>query len=85
MKVISLHDIAPVTVCANDVLSVIYAQDVYDEGGTLLDHDEATLIEAQPFTKMTKIDRVAVVELESGELASLGLRQGVAAVLGEKL
>lgn len=75
MKIRKQQDIAPINLMPGDSITLSYAQ----EG-----EDSRELV-TETFNETRTIDRVAIVELETDELWTLGMEQGIAGVFGKQL
>ena len=81
MKIRQLKDIAPINLAAGDSLQLTYREHVLVSGLNVRTKEYPLLTET--FTEARTVDRVAIVELEGGELRALGMEQGIAGVFGK--
>jgi hypothetical protein len=88
MRILQAENIAPIHLAPGDAIQLTWRQKVYP---TLLARafgEKATVIEdvlmTETFNEPRTIDRVAIVELDNGELEALGMSQGIAGVFGRQ-
>jgi len=82
MRVLEMKDVPSIHLAAGDSIQLTYRKD-WKCGGFLLHTDERELA-AHVFDRPCIVDRVAVVEYDDGELATLGMKRGFAGVFGER-
>lgn len=84
MRVRAMQDISPINVMPGDSIQLAWSEDVVVEGlfgRRRLSHSDEVLL-SETFTESRVVDRVAIVELDDGELRALGMSQGIAGVFG---
>ena len=78
-----MQDIEPIHLGIGDQLTLTYREETSDwwHGPQVKETELLT----DTFTEARTVDRVAVVELEGGELSALGMEQGIAGVFGKRV
>jgi len=87
MRILQAENIAPINVGPGDGIQLTYKQrfvrkGIFGREVELYEKDHVLMTET--FDEPRTIDRVAIVELENGELEALGMSQGIAGVFGRQ-
>jgi hypothetical protein len=88
MRILQAENIAPIHLQAGDGIQLTYREvrkpstfaRMFGERDEVTEHVLAT----ETFNEPRVVDRIAVVELENGELGALGMSQGIAGVFGRQ-
>ena len=88
MRVLLTENVDPIELAPGDGIQLTYREvrepttfaRLFGEKNEVTEHVLAT----HTFTEARTVDRIAVVELENGELAALGMDQGIAGVFGRQ-
>lgn len=82
MRVLITENCAPINLAPGDQIQLTYKEQTprFFGGVKTTEH----VLMSHPFTEARIVDRLAIVELEGGELTALGMDQGIAGVFGRQ-
>ena len=87
MRVLATENIKPINVLPGDGIQLTYREEHAHSGlKGVFKRPEVSerVLMTETFTEERTIDRIAIVELEGGELQALGMSQAIAGVFGRQ-